>query len=114
MRLLFALFLGFASGFAFAQAWPTKPICYIVPFPPEAFDDTLERAIAAELPKTLGQPVLVGNRPGGNSIKGTEAAAKPASDGYTLFGAALPFSVIQKLYRTSFDVTKDIAGINAD
>jgi tripartite-type tricarboxylate transporter receptor subunit TctC len=96
---------------ALAQQWPSRPIRYIVPFPPGAFNDTLGRIIAAELPKTLGQPVVVDNRPGGNSIIGTEAAAKSPPDGYTLFGAALPFSVIQSLYKTSFDVTRDFAGI---
>ena len=90
---------------------PAKPIRYIVPFPPGAFNDTLARTLAAELPKTLGQQVIVDNRPGGNTIIGTEIAAKSPPDGYTLFGAALPFSVIQSLYKTSFDVTKDFAPI---
>lgn len=103
-------FLCFA-GLAIAQAWPSKPLRYIVPFPPGAFNDTLARTLAAELPKSLGQPVVVENRPGGNTIIGTEAAAKSPPDGYTLFGAALPFSVIQSLYKTSFDVTKDFAPI---
>jgi tripartite-type tricarboxylate transporter receptor subunit TctC len=94
-----------------AQSWPARPIRYIVPFPPGAFNDTLARTLAAELPKTLGQPVVVENRPGGNTIIGTEFAAKSPPDGYTLFGAALPFSVIQSLYKTSFDVTKDFAPI---
>jgi len=101
----------FGASTAFAQTWPSKPIRYIVPFPPGAFNDTLARIMAAELPKALGQPVLVENRPGGNTIIGTEAAAKSAPDGYTLFGAALPFAVIQSLYKTSFDVTKDFAPI---
>jgi len=96
---------------SFAQQWPSKTIRYIVPFPPGAFNDTLGRTIATDLSKVLGQPVVVDNRPGGNSIIGTEAAAKSPPDGYTLFGAALPFSVIQSLYKTSFDVTKDFAGI---
>src|SRR4029079_19651361 len=94
---------------ALAQQWPSKTIRYIVPFPPGAFNDTLGRTIATDLSKVLGQPVFADNRPGGNSIIGTEAAAKSAPDGYTLFGAALPFSVIQRLYKTSFDVTKDFA-----
>lgn len=110
MRLALALLLAALAGFAQAQ-YPNKPIRYIVPFPPGAFNDTLGRIVASELPKTLGQPVIVDNRPGGNSIIGTEAAAKSAPDGYTLFGAALPFSVIQSLYKTSFDVTKDFSGI---
>jgi len=96
---------------ALAQQWPAKTIRYIVPFPPGAFNDTLGRTIATDLSKVLGQPVVVDNRPGGNSIIGTEAAAKSPPDGYTLFGAALPFSVIQSLYKTSFDVTKDFSGI---
>jgi tripartite-type tricarboxylate transporter receptor subunit TctC len=107
----FLFLLAFFSANAFAQQWPSKPLRYIVPFPPGAFNDTLARTLAAELPKTLGQPVIVDNRPGGNTIIGTELAAKSPPDGYTLYGAALPFSVIQSLYKTSFDVTKDFAPI---
>jgi tripartite-type tricarboxylate transporter receptor subunit TctC len=94
-----------------AQAWPSKPLRYLVPFPPGAFNDTLARTLANELPKTLGQPVVVENRPGGNTIIATELALKSPPDGYTLYGAALPFSVIQSLYKTSFDVTRDFAPI---
>ncbi|OAI50881.1 hypothetical protein AYO46_09210 [Betaproteobacteria bacterium SCGC AG-212-J23] len=108
-KLLFVLV--FVAGTANAQSWPSKPLRYIVPFPPGAFNDTLARILASELPKTLGQPVVVDNRPGGNTIIGTEMAAKSPPDGYTLFGAALPFSVIQSLYKTSFDVTRDFAPI---
>ena len=108
-KLLFLILLCAAP--AWAQPWPAKPLRYIVPFPPGAFNDTLARTLSAELPKSLGQPVVVENRPGGNTIIGTELAAKSPPDGYTLFGAALPFSVIQSLYKTSFDVTKDFAPI---
>jgi len=108
--VLLLLLLVWAAS-ASAQQWPSKPLRYIVPFPPGAFNDTLARTLSAELPKTLGQPVIVENRPGGNTIIGTELAAKSPPDGYTLFGAALPFSVIQSLYKTSFDVTKDFAPI---
>ena len=110
-RIAIAIALICVSINANAQSWPSKPLRYIVPFPPGAFNDTLARTISAELSKTLGQPMVVDNRPGGNSIIGTEAAAKSPPDGYTLFGAALPFSVIQSLYKTSFDVTKDFAPI---
>ena len=111
MRAVFAFALLCFSTLASAQAWPSRPLRYIVPFPPGAFNDTLGRTISAELSKTLGQPMVVDNRPGGNSIIGTEVAAKSPPDGYTLFGAALPFSVMQSLYKTSFDVTKDFAPI---
>jgi tripartite-type tricarboxylate transporter receptor subunit TctC len=110
-RLFFALLIGLACAGAQAQSWPSKPLRYIVPFPPGAFNDSLARIMSAELPKALGQPVLVENRPGGNTIIGTEAAARSAPDGYTLFGAALPFAVIQSLYKTPFDVTKDFVAI---
>ena len=110
-RIVLAVLVGMFCVRAEAQSWPAKPLRYIVPFPPGAFNDTLARTLAAELPKALGQTVIVDNRPGGNTIIGTEMAAKSPPDGYTLFGAALPFSVIQSLYKTSFDVTKDFAPI---
>src|SRR3954464_13788504 len=110
MTRLLAVFLLCATS-AFCQNWPSKPLRYIVPFPPGAFNDTLARTLAAELPKTLGQPVIVENRPGGNTLIGTDAAAKSPADGYTLFGAALPFAVVQSLYKAPFDVTRDFAPI---
>ncbi len=94
-----------------AQAWPSKQVRIIVPFTPGGFNDTLARILAQELPKTLGQPFVVENRAGGNTIIGTEAAAKSPPDGYTLFIAALPFSVVQSMFKTSFDVTRDFAPI---
>jgi tripartite-type tricarboxylate transporter receptor subunit TctC len=110
MRRFLLAALG-APLIAFAQSWPAKPLHYIVPFPPGAFNDTLARTLSAELPKTLGQPVIVENKPGGNTLIGTELVAKSPPDGYTLFGAALPFAVVQSLYKTSFDVTRDFAPI---
>ena len=110
-KLLLGLATLLVSCSALAQAWPARPLRYIVPFPPGAFNDALARTVAAELPKSLGQPVVVENRPGGNTIIGTDAAAKSPADGYTLFGAALPFAVVQSLYKTPFDVTRDFAPI---
>jgi tripartite-type tricarboxylate transporter receptor subunit TctC len=111
MRILAALALATCAGFANAQAWPSKGLRIIVPFTPGGFNDTLARTLASELPKTLGQPVVVENRAGGNTIIGTEAAAKSAPDGYTLFIAAVPFSVVQSLYKTPFDVTRDFQAV---
>ena len=110
LRVL-ALVLSAAPVALHAQAWPSNQIRIIVPFPPGGFNDTLGRILAQDLPKTLGQPVIVENKPGGGSIIGTELAAKSAPDGYTLFIAALPFAVVQSLSKTSFDVTKDFAPI---
>jgi len=94
-----------------AQAWPSKQIRIIVPFTAGGFNDTLGRILAQDLAKTLGQAVIVENRPGGGSVIGTELAAKSAPDGNTLFIAALPFSVIQSLYKIPLDVTRDFAPI---
>jgi len=96
---------------AHAQAWPAKQIRIIVPFTTGGFNDTLARTLSADLPKVLGQPVIVENRPGGNTIPATDMAAKAAPDGYTLFVGALPFSVVQSLFKTPFDVTRDFAPI---
>ena len=110
-RTALALLLCAAAGLAHAQAWPSKPLRIIVPFTPGGFNDTLARTLAQELPRPLGQSVVVDNRPGGNTIIGTEAAAKAAPDGHTLFVGAVPFAVIQSLYKTPFDVTKDFQGV---
>lgn len=100
-----------APMLASAQAWPTKQIHIVVPFPPGGFNDTLARILSQELPKSLGQPVIVDNRPGGNTIIGTDLAAKSPPDGHTLFIAALPFSVVQSLFKTPFDANRDFAPI---
>jgi len=110
-RTALALLLSAAASLAHAQAWPSKPLRIIVPFTPGGFNDTLARTLAQELPRPLGQSVVVDNRPGGNTIIGTEAAAKSAPDGHTLFIAAVPFAVVQSLYKTPFDVTKDFTAI---
>jgi tripartite-type tricarboxylate transporter receptor subunit TctC len=111
VRALLALLIACVACVAQAQQWPSRQIRIIVPFTPGGFNDTLGRTLASELPKTLGQPVIVENKPGGNTIIGTSEAAKSAPDGYTLFVAALPFSVVQSLYKAPFDVTKDFAPI---
>jgi tripartite-type tricarboxylate transporter receptor subunit TctC len=94
-----------------AQAWPQRPVRFIVSLGPGSGADIGARLIADRLSAKWKQPVVVENRPGGNTIIGTELAAKSPPDGYTLYGAALPFSVIQSLYKTSFDVTRDFAPI---
>ena len=85
IKFLFALA---ASSFAlpsFAQAdWPNKPIQIIVTFAPGGTSDVLARAIAPDLSKALGQPVLVVNKPGANSTIATREVARAAPDGYTI------------------------------
>lgn len=110
-RTLVAAALALTVLASHAQQWPSRPITIVVPFPPGGFNDTLARTLAAELPKVLGQPVVVDNKPGGNSVIGTEFVAKAAPDGYTLFIGATPMAVVQHLYKTSFDAKKDFTAI---
>ncbi len=69
---------------ALAQAWPAKPIKAIVPFAAGSATDQIGRAFAQKMSETLGQPIVVENRPGVNGMLGADAVAKAAPDGYTI------------------------------
>ena len=68
---------------AFAQSWPSKSIRFIVPYPPGGGTDIVARLIAPKMSQSLGQAVVVDNRPGASTIIGSEILAKAAPDGYT-------------------------------
>jgi tripartite-type tricarboxylate transporter receptor subunit TctC len=72
-----------ALGAAHAQTYPAKPIRIIVPYPPGGGTDVIARTLAQKMTETMGQQVLVDNRPGANGIIGSDAVAKAAPDGYT-------------------------------
>jgi tripartite-type tricarboxylate transporter receptor subunit TctC len=85
LRFVTAALLGVAMlGSAHAQSWPAKPIRWIVPYPPGGGTDLVARAIGAKLSEYLCQPVVIENKPGGNTIIGTAALAQAQPDGYTL------------------------------
>ena len=69
---------------AWAQAWPARPVNLIVPFPAGGTTDVLARALGQELSKSLGQPVVVENRPGAGTVVAGALVAKAPPDGYTL------------------------------
>jgi tripartite-type tricarboxylate transporter receptor subunit TctC len=73
-----------AASVAQAQEYPTKPITMIVAFPPGGVAELVGRPLAASMEKTLGQPVIIVNRPGAGGAIGTTAAAKATPDGYTI------------------------------
>jgi tripartite-type tricarboxylate transporter receptor subunit TctC len=86
-RLLAALVLAASVPLAFAQSWPTRPVKMIVPFPAGGPTDVLTRVLADKLTQSLGQPVVVENKPGAGGSIGADLAAKSPADGYTLLMA---------------------------
>ncbi|MDO9710322.1 Bug family tripartite tricarboxylate transporter substrate binding protein [Paracraurococcus lichenis] len=72
------------AGSARAQAWPERPLRWLVGYPPGGASDTFARLIGGQIGKALGQNVVVENRPGGGAVVASEAAARSAPDGYTL------------------------------
>ncbi len=98
---------------ASAQAYPNKPIRLLVGFAPGGGTDVLARLVAQHLSERMGQPVVVENRPGANTIIVTDLTAKSAPDGYTLAMAATPNVTNQSLYsRLPYDAAKDFTWIS--
>ncbi|HTM60338.1 MAG TPA: tripartite tricarboxylate transporter substrate binding protein [Burkholderiales bacterium] len=109
--LLFVLAL--ACGPVHAQdAWPTKPIRFILPFPPGGGTDILGRLLAENLSTRLGQPVVTENRGGAGGNVGAEAAARSAPDGYTLVLVAPSIAISPSLYsKLNYDPVRDFTPI---
>ncbi|HET8830678.1 MAG TPA: tripartite tricarboxylate transporter substrate binding protein [Casimicrobiaceae bacterium] len=107
--------LAFASlaGVSHAQAWPSKPIRWIVPFAPGGTTDILARTIAEKLTPALGKPVIVENNPGAGGSVGATQTAKAAPDGYTIMGGTISTHAINaSLYKQlPYDPVKDFVPI---
>jgi tripartite-type tricarboxylate transporter receptor subunit TctC len=114
ITLLLLLLLNGLCSFAQAQdAYPSKPIRLILPFPPGGGTDILGRLVAERLGARLGQPVVIDNRGGAGGNLGAEAAAHSAPDGYTLLLAATTLAISPSLYKKlAYDPVKDLAPIS--
>lgn len=116
--LLLALGLGSVSLGLTAQAqsaatWPTKPIRFVVPYPPGGPLDTVARVLAEQAKTTLGQPIIVENRPGAGGNIGADLIAKAQPDGYSLvMGAVATHAINPALYsKIPYDAVRDFAPV---
>lgn len=100
-----------ASLPAFAAAWPTQPVRFIVPFPPGGSADALSRLLAVRMQAEWKQPVVIENKPGAGTIIGTDAVAK-STDGHTI-GLVIPSFAINPSINAQmpYETLKDLAGV---
>ena len=113
-RFFTVLFFGLGllvGSLAVAQEFPERTVRIVVPYPPGGFNDTLARVVGERLSKTWNQPVVVENKPGGNTTLGNNLVAKSPPDGYTILITPLPFSALPGLYgpQLPYDALKDFS-----
>jgi tripartite-type tricarboxylate transporter receptor subunit TctC len=110
--VLLAVALTAPSSAAFAQAYPTKPIRILVPLAPGGLTDIMTRVIGQKLNETLGQPVIVDNRPGASGIIASDIVAKAAPDGHTLITVSLAHAVNASIYpKLGYDTLRDFTPV---
>ena len=99
---------------AYGQTWPTKPIRWIVPYTGGGLTDVVTRVVTQKMQGPLGQPIVVDNRPGANSILGSDIAAKAAPDGYTMVTVIAGYAANVTLYagKLPFDPRKDLVPVS--
>ena len=101
-------------GLAAAQAYPSKPITFVVPGPAGGGVDVLARAIADEMSKSMGQPIIIDNKPGAGGMLGTQQVVKAAPDGYTvLVTHSAPVLTAPFIFpKVPYDVKRDLSFIS--
>src|SRR5258706_12036300 len=111
-QFLAAALCALAAVSASAQDWPSKPVRFIVPFPPGGSVDPLARLLGAKLGDALKQQFIVENRAGAGGSMGTAAAAKAPPDGYTFLVVFDSHAVNQSLIANlPYDTAKDFAPV---
>lgn len=113
LSILFVV-LATATQLAIAQEFPSRPVKLVVTFSAGGTNDVIARLLAPKLADLLNQPVIVENRPGGNSIPGVDYVAKSAADGYTLLmGSTSVLGTMGSLFRQlPFDPQRDFAPVS--
>ena len=112
LAIVAALLTG-SSLAAHAQAWPDRPLRFIVPFPPGGSTDTVARAIAERLRERIGQPVAVDNKAGAGGTIGSGIAANAPPDGYTLLiGTSSTHAIAPGVFsKLPYEPTRDFSPI---
>ena len=106
----FALLL--AASAAWSQDWPSKPIRWVVPYPPGGGVDVISRIMQNRMSEGLGQPILIENRGGAGGAGGTAEVARSAPDGYTFLFTLSSHTINPLLYKLSYDVERDFAAVS--
>jgi tripartite-type tricarboxylate transporter receptor subunit TctC len=100
-----------ASFGVLAQTYPTKPIRFVVPYPPGGGTDVIARIVQEPLSRALGQPIVIDNRGGAGGSVGTEVVARASADGYTILFTLSSHTINPKVFKVSYDVERDFVPI---
>jgi tripartite-type tricarboxylate transporter receptor subunit TctC len=96
---------------AVAQTYPTKPIRFVVPYPPGGGTDVIARIVQEPLSRALGQPIVIDNRGGAGGSLGTEVVARAPADGYTILFTLSSHTINPKVFKVNYDVERDFAAV---
>ena len=114
MTRLFPIILIALSTVVDAQGYPNKPIRWVVPYTGGGITDVVTRVVTHKMSSALGQPIVVDNRPGANSILGSDLVAKAAPDGYTMLTVIAGYAANVTLYqgKLPFDPAKNLVPVS--
>ena len=112
-KAFFTILFFLCAGVSNAQEWPTKSIKWIVPFPPGGAMDVIARSLAEKSSKSLGQAIIVENKPGAGGNIGSELVARSDADGYTMLITSIGMATNKYLYpKLPYDPVKDFAPVS--
>jgi tripartite-type tricarboxylate transporter receptor subunit TctC len=109
--ILLSFSLSFAHAALAQQPYPNRPIRFITPYAPGGSTSVMARLVGQHLTERWSQNVIVDNRPGGNTIIGTETLARSAPDGYTIMLTTSTHAILSSLTKTPYDPIKDFAPV---